>query len=190
MEEAGGGGDISEAEGDGYTTIYTASSGRSYKEYKQTRGWYTSIPYGTGVISNSGCGPTAIAIAISGLGVGKDPGQLVNETSERHTVSGSKVTPTFTRYVLETSGVSFTMHYSLSESQIRSHLQSGYPIVLSVNSNCGQIFTKRFHYIALLDINGDQVYVSNPNPDTANGWIDIDIVLTCTQGRAGFLISN
>ena len=63
MEEAGGGGDISEAEGDGYTTIYTASSGRSYKEYKQTRGWYTSIPYGTGVISNSGCGPTSICIS-------------------------------------------------------------------------------------------------------------------------------
>lgn len=190
MEEAGGGGDISEAEGDGYTTIYTSSSGKSYKEYKQSRGYYASITYSEGTISSSGCGPTSVAIVASGLGVNMDPGVLVQNARSRYNVSNFVASPDSTQKMIETAGLSFTRHTSLSESQIRAHLQTGNPIVLSVDNRCGAIFTGATHYIALLDINGNRVYVSNPNPRKAGGWIDIDVVVTCTQGRAGFLISN
>lgn len=69
-------------------------------------------------------------------------------------------------------------------------MRTGKPAVVSVNNSCGAMFTGATHYIAILAINGNQVYVSNPNPKKATGWVDISNVITCNSGRAAFLITE
>ena len=94
--------------------------------------------------------------------------------------------------MLKTAGLSYNETFHLTKSQLANHLKSGKPAVLSVNSNCGAIFTSTTHYIAILDIKGNNVYVSNPNPRRATGWISIDKVIKCnaSSDRVAFLITN
>ena len=53
--------------GDGYDSEYTSSAGITYKQFKQYKGTYAGNAYWDGTITSSGCGPTSIAILLSGL---------------------------------------------------------------------------------------------------------------------------
>lgn len=175
--------------GDGYTQVYSAN-GRTYKEYKQSRGSYKDVKYSSGTVSSSGCGPTSAAIVASGYGSNYNPGTLIQAAKSKYGVSNFTASPDATGKMLKTAGLSYKQTTGVSKQELQKHLRTGKPAVVSVNNSCGAMFTGATHYIAILAINGNQVYVSNPNPKKATGWVDISNVITCNSGRAAFLITE
>ena len=171
---------ITTENGDGYTQTITIN-GRTYKEYKQASGSYASVAYSSGTISSSGCGPTSAAIVASGYGSSYNPGTLVIAARKKYGVSNFQASAYSTGKMLTTAGLTYDIDNSLSKTELVAHLESGRPAVLSVDSSCGAIFTNNTHYIAVLGINGDQVYVSNPNTKKTSGWVSIDTVVTCNS---------
>lgn len=182
-----------ESTGDGYKQIYTSSSGRTYKEFKQTWGSYAkTVKYSGGTISSSGCGPTSVSIVISSFGSNHTPGTLVQAAKAKYNVSNFVASGASTGKMLTTAGISYKSGYKISRSVLVNHLKTGGAVITSVNNNCGRLFTGNTHYIAILDVSadGNQVYVSNPNPKTATGWINADKIISCVDsGRAYFLIN-
>lgn len=185
-------GSSTSAESDGYTKTYTAN-GKTYKEFKQGQGTYKEIKYSDGNISSSGCGPTSAAIVASGYGKDYNPGTLVEAAKKKYHASSFTASPEATGKMLKTAGLDYTETFSLSKEQLKKHLQSGKPVVMSVDNSCGGLFTDHTHYIAILDINkkGNKVYVANPS-SKASGWIDIDKVIKCnsSSSRVAFLITT
>lgn len=185
-------GESTATEGDGYSSTFTAN-GRMYKEFKQSKGSYSSDKYSEGTVSSSGCGPTSSAIVASGYGASYNPGELISEAKRKYKVINFTASPDATGKMLTTAGLKYSTHYTLGKNQLQSHLKSGKPAVLSVDNSCGGMFTSATHYIAILDINssGNQVYVSNPS-SKATGWIDIDKVIQCNKSlsRVAFLITS
>ena len=188
---AGGGsgtGSSSATSGDGYTQVYTVGD-KKYKEFKQGSGSYAqTVKYSEGNIASSGCGPTSAAIVASGYGKDFNPGSLVESARQKYGVSNFKASPDATGKMLTTAGLTYTQVYSISVEQLKSHLGSGRPIVMSVGNACGGLFTNNSHYIAILDVKGEQAYVSNPSRK-ATGWIDINKIVTCNSGHAAFLVN-
>lgn len=175
--------------GDGYTKVTTYNN-KTYKEYKQSKGSYSGDKYSGGTIASSGCGPTSVAIVASGYGSSYNPGQLIKAAKSKYGVSNFSASPEATGKMLKTAGLKYKSTFSLTKSQLKKHLKSGKPAVLSVNSSCGGMFTNNTHYIAILAIKGNDVYVSNPNPKKKTGWVDIADVMTCNSGRAAFLVNK
>lgn len=171
------GGSPSAENGDGYTQIFTSSSGKKYKEYKQFMGSYSReiYEYSGNSISYDGCSITAIAITISGY--------------------NSSITPGDLRY----SGVLIS-HYNNNNvscektrgdiNKIKDNLKDGKPVVVPISGTLYAGGASKYygeHYIALLDINADgQVYVSDPGSIDTNGWADLnDIVNIIDDTDAG-----
>ena len=183
---AGIGGTSTPADGDGYSTVYKSSSGRTFKEFKQSRGSYKGQGYSEGTISSSGCGPTAVAIVLSGYGVNVDPGDVGNAMGGSHNggTNGSNLRSALKRYGIDARTVSRP-----TAAQIRQQLQSGKEIVVSVGSSPDSTFTGNGHIMALLDINNnDEVYISNPNPRTYNGWMPLTkFIRYCSYKYAVFV---
>ena len=179
------------ANGDGYTKIYKVGN-KTYKEFKQSRGSYKGQRYSGGTIASSGCGLTSATIVASAYGIKYNPGQLLRAAKQKYHQSNFIASPDSTGKMLTTAGLKYKRTFSLTKSQLANHLKSGKPAVLSVNSSCGAMFTRATHYIAILDIKGNNVYVSNPNPARATGWISIDKVIKCNSpsNRVAFLITN
>lgn len=175
--------------GNGYTKTYS-KNGKTYKEFKQSRGSYSGVKYSGGTIANSGCGPTSVSIVASGYGSKYNPGTLVSAAKSKYGVSNFAASPESTAKMLKTAKLNYKRYTGISKRQLSSHLKKGKPAVVSVNSSCNAMFTGATHYIAILDIKGDQVYVSNPNPKKKTGWVNISNVITCNSGRAAFLITN
>ena len=165
-------GTVTISEGDGYTSIYTSSFGKSYKEFKQnvTDASYANYKYGNGTISSQGCSVTSLAIVLSGYGFDVNPGiwsgGLISVSGEINSYVGGKL------YSLSTSG-------STSESikNIQNHLRTGNPVIIHVLAKSS--FTNNQHWMALLDISedGSLVYLSNPNVYGQNGWVSINTAL-------------
>ncbi len=181
-----GGGNQNAANGDGYTTTYTSTAGRTFNEFKQSRGSYKGQLYSEGTISSSGCGPTSVAIVLSGYGQNVDPGDIAKAMGGAHNggTNGSNLASALRRYGLGARQVSRP-----SASQIRTQLQSGKEIVVSVGSSPDSKFTGSGHIMAILDINSnDEVYISNPNPRTYNGWIPLNqFIKYCSYKYAVFV---
>ena len=181
-----GGGNQNAANGDGYSTTYTSSAGRTFNEFKQSRGSYKSQLYSQGTISSSGCGPTSVAIVLSGYGKNVDPGDIARAMGGAHNggTNGSNLASALRRYGLGARQVSRP-----TASQIRTQLQSGKEIVVSVGSSPDSKFTGSGHIMAILDINSnDEVYISNPNPRTYNGWIPLtQFIKYCSYKYAVFV---
>lgn len=185
-------GSSNSAKGDGYSKTYT-TNGKTYKEFKQGEGTYKKVTYSGGNIATSGCGPTSASIVASGYGKNYTPGTLVEAAKKKYHVSNFTASPDATGKMLKTAGLNYTETFSLSKEQLKNHLKSGRPVVMSVDNSCGGLFTNNTHYIAILDINkkGDKVYVANPS-SKASGWIDIDKVIKCNSSpqRVAFLITS
>lgn len=185
---AAGSGSSSATSGDGYTQVYRVGD-KTYKEFKQGQGTYAhSVKYSEGDIASSGCGPTSATIVASGYGKDFNPGTLVEAARQKYGVSNFKASPDATGKMLTTAGLAYTQVWSISAEQLKSHLGSGRPIVMSVSNACGGLFTNASHYIAILDVKGEQAYVSNPSRK-ATGWIDISKIVICNSGHAAFLIN-
>ena len=76
--------------GDGWSSVTevnsTSGPTRKYRNYKQYEGSYSGNSYWGGTIADSACGPTAVAIVLSGYGYNYDPGKVVNIMQDSVTV--------------------------------------------------------------------------------------------------------
>lgn len=175
--------------GDGYDQIFTLGENK-YKEYKQNRGTYRTHRWGHDISSKvglnypaiwlNGCGPTSVAIVMSGYGFNVNPANTadkMNATGAGNTSSGASLRKVVTSY-----GIAAHEDYNLSTEKLIAQLKTGRPVILSVNSNHNNLFTSSGHIITLLAINEqNQIYVSNPNTARAGGWIDAKIVYECSK---------
>lgn len=165
-----------QVDGDGYKETYTSSAGITYKHFKQFEGSYAGNAYWDGTISNSGCGPSSVAILASGLtNLDYNPGTVA---AEMNSVYG------LTSYMtlqgeMNSLGMQSEVIQSPSAETIQDNLKNGKVMLVSVNSNT--IFTTISHIMALVDINEQgQVYVCNPGSSSLQGWYDIgEIVKGC-----------
>lgn len=165
-------GSSTSADGDGYTQIYMASSGKQYKEYKQYEGSYKDtpyMPYGD-PIRSIGCSITSIAIALTGYGVDVNPGNL----------SGHN----YLAQHFEEYGISCSRE-SATADNITQHLREGKPVVVEIS---GELITSEGskyysqHFIALIDINSaGEVYVSDPGSTISNGWANVQDIIDISK---------
>jgi len=85
--------------GDGYSTVYTSGkTGKTYKEFKQNRGSYSTMIHGYsgGTIAEYGCNITSIAIVLSGHGHEVNPGTFANRS-----ISTAGELKKYAKYVIE-----------------------------------------------------------------------------------------
>ena len=161
---------------DGYTTTFTVTTDenkKTYLEYKQnTPSSWNEEPYWGGTMAENGCGITSIAIVASGYGSGVTPGDL-REKYYPH-LDGDKMQEAFEDLGIETTDFCYHGSYT-SKSYISDWLRSGRPIVICVDNQKDNKWTKSSHYMVLLGIDDNgKVYVSNPNgkdgSKKASGW--------------------
>lgn len=165
-------GSSTSAEGDGYTQIYTASSGKQYREYKQYEGSYKDtlyMPYGE-PISSIGCSITAIAISLTGYGVDVNPGNLAGH---------NYLSQHFEEYGISCSRGSATA------DNITEHLNEGKPVVVEISGTLVTTEGTKYygqHFIALIDINSaGEVYVSDPGSTVSNGWANVNDIVNISK---------
>lgn len=165
---------------------YNLNVHNNYIEYKQ--GDYDTIPprynatgsYGT--IKAKGCLPTCISIILSGMGVTDSNGQIY--TPESLIVSGtiddipsgssneSNARKTFNKVGLTGGARNST---SGRANDILSNLEAGNAILVHASTG---YYTSGGHYMALIDVNGNNVYLSNPGSRSKNGWVNINTLIS------------
>ena len=179
--------------GDGYDSEYTSSAGITYKQFKQYKGTYAGNTYWDGTITSSGCGPTSIAILLSGLtDLNYTPANTAAEMNSKYGYTSYATL----QQELSDLGISGEVIHSPTAQQIQDNLRNGKVMLVSVGA--GTIFTNNSHIMALVDINEQgQVYISNPSSDTLNGWhdvseilVDCGYIITIDAGAAGVAQSN
>ena len=166
---------------------YNLNVHKNYIEYKQ--GDYDTTPpsysatgnYGT--IKAKGCMPTSIAIILSGMGVTDSNGQvytpesLIASRTIDNIASGSS-TAGNAKKTFERVGLKCTSRASTSgkANAILSELASGNAILVHARKG---YYTGEGHFMTLIDVNGRQVYLSNPGTrnSSKNGWIDINTLI-------------
>ncbi len=158
---------------DGYTGKYTNSFGRTFYEYKQYMGSWKNKPYARGTMKSYGCYPTSVAIIASGY--------------------NSSITPETVRATKNSSGLAsatgfFNSHgissidtrssgRNISQTDIANALSQGKAVMIHVERSKGSTLTRTEHWIALIDIKGNQVYASNPGNTRNTGWLDFSIIM-------------
>ena len=161
------GGSAQAASGEGYITTFTASNGKTYKDYKQFIGSYanTIYSYAGTPIHESGCSITAIATILTGYGIDVNPGNLAGH---------GYLSQHFTEHGLSNTG------YAAAD---RDMMMYGRPALVSISGKKKKKKGSKYyggHYIAILDARGsDEVYISDPgsgNPDLS-GWAKVDNII-------------
>lgn len=176
-------GELVEQNQNGIYGTYTASSGKTFIEYRQCSGpWGTppwaSVPYWDGTISSSGCGPTSAAIALTGYEISVTPEDTANAISNKYG-SSTQTTPEALTWVVNNFGISAHTDGwgNVSSDKIANNLRQGRPVLISVGTSPDTMFTSWGHLMALVDIDSNNnVYVSNPST-TAHGWIPLNTVI-------------
>ncbi len=176
-------GQLVEQNQNGIYGTYTASSGKTFIEYRQCSGpWGTppwaGVPYWDGTISSSGCGPTSAAIALTGYGVSVTPEDTANAISNRYG-SSTQTDPNSLTWVVNNFGVSAHTDGwgNVTSDKIANNLRQGRPVLISVGTSPDTRFTSGGHLMALIDIDSNNnVYVSNPST-TDHGWIPLSTVI-------------
>lgn len=169
-----GAGGVTGAAGEGYRGKYTTGSGKTYVEYLQYAGPWWSNYYMGGNMKNSGCSVTSTAVILSGFGIDKNP-----EDVRRINPGGISITGVLNSFGLKT----FVSYYNTSNgteisehaNRVLEHLKSGNPVI--INAGNGYWSNGSGHYFAVLEANGNQVYVSNVGSSKKTGWMHINKVL-------------
>ncbi len=179
--------------GDGYDSEYTSSAGITYKQFKQYKGTYAGNAYWDGTITSSGCGPTSIAILLSGLtDLNYTPANTAAEMNSKYGYTSYETL----QKELGDLGISAEVDQNPTVQKIQDNLRNGKVLLVSVQGKT--IFTNNSHIMAVVDVNEQgQVYISNPSSDTLNGWFDpseimkdCNYIITMDAGAAGIAKSN
>ena len=137
-------------ETDGYAQTYTASSGLTFIDYKQNRGPWAGQAYNGSTIGSYGCGVTAVAAVLSGLGFNKTPGDTGSDLNGRGTMGGA--IPAYMQELglnaYERSGGS----PCVSASEIANVLKEGNVIVARYDAGSAFCSTSE-HFVSIVDYN-------------------------------------
>ena len=162
---------------DGYFTTFTTSekNQKTYIEYKQngTSSWSNNSYWG-GIMSENGCGITALAIILSGYNKQYSPETLRQKYFPvlKYDFLSKELSNTFN---IKSTDFYYDSSY-FSKEKLQKHLQTNRPILVCVwNKPHENRWTTSSHYMVLLATdNKDMVYISNPNGGKNNskssGW--------------------
>lgn len=153
--------------GDGYSGIYTSSSGKSYYEFKQYLGPWKDKSYASGTMSNKGCYCTATAIIASSFNSSLTPEDV------RITKNGQGLASA--TGFLRNNNITCNEKSGVTREEIVSYLSAGRAVMIHVNSS--STYTNNEHWMALIDIDGDSVYISNPSSLNKTGWQSLTQVM-------------
>ena len=159
--------------GDGWdsttTVTYPNGTKRTFRNYKQYQGSYAGNYYWGGTIANSACGPSSIAIILTGYGIDVDPGDVVDAF---HEMDYDWTSMQRIQTVLkEKYNIDSEREYVSSDSiqHIRDNFNAGRPIISGVVN----------HFITYLGEDSDgNLILSDPgysdgrNENTLNSYIN------------------
>ena len=153
----------------------------SCQEFQQADSKWGSSSFSTNNIASCGCGPTAVAIALSCFGSSKNPKDVVavgNTTGlTNHSGCGSYGTgicPTVKKMMPNL----FCDAYGKSNLEaLKSKLSKGAIAVVFVQEPNAKTFSVGGqHFITATGIRKEggktQIYIANPNNGRAHGWVD------------------
>lgn len=152
----------------GYTGIHKSGiTGREYKEYKQNASIWSKEPYANGkTIGEWGCGLTSDATLCTGYGYDVTPVDINSKYSGGYNI-GAEMTSLIGR---SNGGWESVRNYSTK--QLLEFLEQGYVfIVHTVGPND---FCNSEHYIPVIDVDGNNIYSSDPWIGNPTGWLDAD----------------
>ncbi len=183
--------------GDGFSdvTVVPYKDGYLYyRNYKQYRGSYRNNPYSEGTVHSSGCGPTSIAIILSGYGIEASPGDTAKAMGGGHNggTNGGKLKNCLEKYGLQAKCVSLGSNITQIKQILTAQLKTGRPISLSVHHNELGL-TNGGHLIAVLDVNstGTEYLVSNPSATGAKtGWLNANKLADAATGKYCVLVQT
>lgn len=144
--------------GDGWSsTTEVSSSGttRTYRNYKQYQGSYAGNHYWGGDIADSGCGPTAVAIVLSGYGYDYNPGQVVKIMQSELGYDSSDSFSYLSDTLKHIANIETEEHYGFTQDavqKIRNNLNAGRPVIVNVPH----------HYVTYIGENEDGLIISDP----------------------------
>lgn len=148
----------------------------TYNLYNQASKEWTGYTYSSGeTIQQNGCMNTSVAVVSSGYNKSINPVTVFSKY--RHTSPKSAI-PKLTNNAFSCSSGKTT------KNDIVSALNNGDVVVIKVygkNKGGSSPFTSSQHYMALIDINGSDVFVGNAYSNSTHGksgWFNIDKVLT------------
>lgn len=164
-------GDTVEEEGDGYSSI-VSFGGKQYREYKQAKGSYSTQRYSAGNIASSGCGPTSLAIIVSGYGHNNNPAEIGVMMNYGPTGDALLTSTLKNKFNINCTNSGWN---NCNKEIFINNLLQGRPVVVSVNGRANNLFTNSSHIMAVLGIrnNNQEVYISNPS-SKATGWQKLD----------------
>ena len=151
----------------------------TYNLYNQASKEWKGYTYSSGeTIQQNGCMNTSVAVVSSGYNKSINPVTVFSKY--RHTSPKSAI-PKLTNNAFSCSSG------KTSKNDIVSALNNGDVVVIKVygkNKGGSSPFTSSQHYMALIDINGSDVFVGNAYSNSTHGksgWFNIDKVLTSIQ---------
>lgn len=182
--------------GNGYSKVITMGD-RTFKLYKQYQGSYSQKPYNSTnnkrmqKISNTGCGPSSLAIVLSGYGYNKNPydvGKLLLKNSKPSGLpSMEKEMKAIGMKVIKHD---YSSNYEKTYQEMKDSLESGHQIVLYVGKKSPSKYWKNFtnsgyHFISILgiDSSNNKVYVGNPG--LSGGWYKLSTVVKARGNTNG-----
>lgn len=171
-----GTGGVVAAAGKGFRGVYRTASGKEFVEYLQFEGTWAQNRYMSGQMKNKGCTVTSTAVVLSGFGIDKNPEDIRSINPSGISISG----------VLRSFGLKVSVVNRPSAAQVLQHLRNGNPVIISAGP--GYWSNTTGHYFAVLEANGNSVYVSNVGSNTKTGWMDINTVLQ--QNVCVIFVSN
>lgn len=144
------------------------ATGMQIPHYLQTD--YSDVPYGSGSIATSGCGPTSFAMVASYLtGTTITPVDAVSWCGNSYYKPG---VGTYWSY-FEAAAKHFncgSVTETTSMKQVVKALKAGHPVICSQRAG---LFTRKGHFIVLRGITSDgKILVNDPNDNTSKNYIN------------------
>ena len=160
-------------------TYTNSKNGIVYNLYNQSSSAWEGYTYSSGqTIAQNGCMNTSGAVVASGYDKSITPVTVFNKY--RHSHPRTAISGLTNNKFNCSSG-------STSKSKIVNTLNEGNAVVIMVygkKKGGSSSFTSSQHYMALIDINGSNVFIGNAYSNSTHGktgWFDIDEVLTSIQ---------
>ena len=127
-------------------------------------------PYGKyGTIATHGCGPTAMAIAVSSLlGQEHNPIELTNYACSNGYCSAGGTLHSFFSAAAKKYGLTSKQVNKKNKDEIFAALKGGKSIVIAIMGP--GTFTRDGHFITLTGSDGDKVFVHDPNNGDGKGY--------------------
>ena len=180
---AGSGGTVNSSdnsESGGYPNgTFTSSIGnRTYKQFEQWTGDYAEKSYWDGTMHDSGCGPTSIAILVSGL---TNPNISPYDVATKMDTDWGFTGPEPMKDIMSKYGLSPRSIDSPSSNDITDALSRGEVMIVHVNKNTQFTSSNSGHYITIVDYNAQgEVYIIDPG-SYVDAWFPLSEVMKgCT----------